>query len=153
MGRSQETVGKKENEKKKQQKKREKQERKADNKLNNSKGKSLEEMFAYVDEYGNLTSTPPDPKKKREINVADISIGPGKMEDREQYEVVRKGVVKLFNDSKVYGFITDLQTQESIFVHISQISEPLKGNDKVNFEIERGPKGPVAINVKKITNK
>ncbi|XZF15772.1 cold-shock protein [Chitinophagaceae bacterium MMS25-I14] len=150
MGRSQETVGKKENEKKKQQKKREKEDRKEERKSNSSKGKSLEDMMVYLDENGNFTSTPPDPKMKREIRAEDLLTGPARKEDREQYEVVRKGVIKFFNEAKGYGFINDLQTQESVFVHINQISGPVKERDKVTFEVENGPKGRTAVRVKKV---
>ena len=44
-------------------------------KENAQKGKSLDSMMAYVDENGNLSSTPPDRRKKVEIRVEDIEIG------------------------------------------------------------------------------
>lgn len=44
-------------------KKREEKEKKKDERKKNSAGGSLENMMAYVDEFGNLTSTPPEPKK------------------------------------------------------------------------------------------
>jgi cold shock CspA family protein len=40
-------------------------------------------------------------------------------------------------------------TQESVFIHVNQLQEPIKENEKVIFEVEMGPKGPSAINVKK----
>jgi cold shock CspA family protein len=43
-----------------------------------------------------------------------------------------------------------MQTQESVFVHVNQLSERISENDKVNFEVQMGPKGASAINVKKI---
>ena len=46
-----------------------KEERKA-----NSKGGGLENMIAYVDAYGNLTDTPPDPAEKLEIDAESIEI-------------------------------------------------------------------------------
>lgn len=64
-------------------------------------------------------------------------------------EAIRKGVVTFFNDAKGFGFIKDLQTQESVFIHANQLSEPIKENDKVSFEVEMGPKGTNAVNVKK----
>jgi hypothetical protein len=64
MARSQETFNKKEAEKRKAQKRKEKEQRKEERKANAKEGKSLEEMMAYVDEDGNITSTPPDPTKK-----------------------------------------------------------------------------------------
>ena len=65
MGRSQETFGKKEKEKKKAQKRKLKAAKKEERKANNLKGASLEEMYTYVDENGQLTDTPPDPTKKK----------------------------------------------------------------------------------------
>jgi cold shock CspA family protein len=58
-------------------------------------------------------------------------------------------VISFFNESKGYGFIKDLQSQESIFVHINSLEEAVKENDKVTFETEQGPKGLSAIKVKK----
>ena len=65
MGRSTETFSKKEREKKKSIKLREKKEKAEDRKANSDKGKSLDDMMAYIDENGNITSTPPDPMKKK----------------------------------------------------------------------------------------
>ncbi len=148
MGRSRETMGKKEKEKKKAKKKQDKEERKEDRKSNNSKGKSLDDMMAYIDEHGNITSKPPDPTRKIEINLEDIQLGAAKIDESAQ-ETIRKGVVTFFNEAKGYGFINDLRSQESIFVHINQLTEPIKEKDKVVFEIERGPKGYNAVRVKK----
>lgn len=149
MARSQETVGKKEKEKKKAKQRQDKQERKEERKKENAKGKSLEDMMAYIDENGNISSTPPDPSRKKEINVEDIQLGPGRQLPEEPADPIRKGVVKFFNESKGYGFIIDQQTQDSVFVHINQLTEPIKEKDKVTFEVEKGQKGPSAVNVKK----
>ena len=65
------------------------------------------------------------------------------------YDTVRTGIVSFFNESKGYGFIKDMQTQESIFVHINALTEPLKENNMVTFETEQGQKGLSAIKVKK----
>jgi cold shock CspA family protein len=148
MGRSTETFSKKEREKKKAKKHLDKKEKAEDRKSSASKGKALEDMMAYVDENGNITSTPPDPTKKKKISVDDIQIGVPKQEDIVE-EIERNGSVTFFNDSKGYGFIRDLQSQESVFVHINALSEPIKEGDKVTFEIERGPKGLTAVKVKK----
>ena len=107
-------------------------------------------MLAYVDEDGNITSTPPDPSKKKEINLEDIQLGVPKQEViPEPADGLHRGVVKFFNESKGYGFIIDQRTQESVFVHIKQLLEPIKERDKVVYEIEQGQKGPSAVNVKK----
>ncbi|MDF9795070.1 cold shock CspA family protein [Catalinimonas alkaloidigena] len=148
MGRSKETVNKKETEKKKQKKKKEKEQRRLDRKANAKDGNSLDDMIMYVDEDGNFTSTPPDPTKKTEINEEDIVIGVPKKEAEEPEDVVRKGRVSFFNDSKGYGFIKDIDTQESIFVHLNGLIDRIAENDKVTFEVEMGMKGPNAVRVK-----
>jgi cold shock CspA family protein len=149
MGKSQETFSKKEKEKKKLKQRKDKEEKMEERKANAKKGKSLDDMMAYVDENGNISSTPPDPRKKKTFKQEDVQIGIPKQEAREQGEVIRTGVVTFFNEAKGFGFIKDLQTQESVFIHVNQLSEPIKENDKVTFEVETGPKGLSAINVKK----
>lgn len=149
MGRSQETFSKKENDKKKLKKRKDKEEKKEERKANSNKGKGLEDMMAYIDENGNISSTPPDPKKMRTINHEDIQLGVPKHEEVE-VEVVRTGVVTFFNESKAYGFIKDQKTQESVFVHINGLLEPVRENDKVTFEVEKGQKGMNAVRVKKL---
>ncbi len=149
MAKSRDTFGKKENDKKRIAKKKEKEERKKDRQANNDKGKSLEDMFAYVDENGNLTSSPPDASKRREVNVEDIEIGVRKQGDEEP-EAAKTGVVTMYNSSKGFGFIKDSRTGESIFVHASAVAEELREQDKVTFETERTPKGMSAVNVTKI---
>lgn len=148
MGRSQETFGKKEKEKKKIQKRKDKIEKKEERKVNSKKGMGLEDMMAYIDENGNISSTPPDPKKMKKINQEDIQIGVAKQLPTDPAELIRKGVVTFFNEAKGFGFIRDLKTQESIFVHINQLSSPIKENDKLTFEIEMGARGASAVNVK-----
>ena len=144
-----ETWNKKEREKKKQQSKKEKAERKQERKDNNKEGKSLDDMLAYIDEDGNLSSTPPDPRKKRIVKSEDMQISTPRQAPVDPSEAFRSGVVTHFNDSKGYGFIRDSQTQESVFVHINALDGPLKENDKVTFEVEMGQKGPNAVRVKK----
>ena len=144
----QETMGKKEREQKKKKKAQEKAERKNERESNNGKGKSLEDMMAYIDEHGNITSTPPDPSRKIKVNLEDIQVCVAKQEDIP-FETVRNGIVSFFNEAKGYGFIKDLQTQESIFVHINALTEPIKENNAVTFEIEQGQKGLTAVKVKK----
>ena len=143
-----ETWNKKEREKKKQQNKKEKAERKQERKENSKEGKVLDYMIAYLDENGNLSSQPPDPRKRIETKLEDIEIGVPKHEPVNPEDLIRKGVVTFFNDSKGYGFIKDLETQESVFVHINSLTQEIKEHNKVTFEVQMGPKGANAVNVK-----
>jgi cold shock CspA family protein len=147
MAKSRETFNKKETEKNKEKKRKEKEQRKEERKANSKSGSSLEDMMAYVDENGNISSTPPDPLKKRVIKEEDIEIGVPK-QSNVKVDPIHKGKVTFYNDSKGYGFIKDLDTQESIFVHVNSVIDPIKENDKVSFEIEMGHKGPNAVRVK-----
>lgn len=147
MARTQETFNKKEKEKKRLKKRQDKQEKQQERKANSKKGLGLEHEFSYVDEDGNVSSTPPDPKKLVSIKKEDILLGARKHEPSERMDPIRKGKVTFFNDSKGYGFIKDLQTQESVFVHANGLDKPIKENDKVTYEVERGKKGMVAKNV------
>ncbi|MEX1001391.1 MAG: cold shock domain-containing protein [Crocinitomicaceae bacterium] len=150
MGRSNETFSKKEKEKKKERKKKEKQKRKEE-RQSSSDGGGLDSMMAYVDENGVIVDTPPDPdKKKTKIKAENIEIGIPKKEEMEEEDPIHEGKVTFFNDEKGYGFIKDKNNQESYFVHINNLREPVAEGDKVEFETERGPKGMVAIKVKKL---
>lgn len=62
MAKSQATFMKKQLEKNRQKKKEEKAERKQE-RAQNATGGDLDNMMAYVNEFGEITSTPPDPKK------------------------------------------------------------------------------------------
>lgn len=148
MGRSQETFNKKEKEKKKAQKQQEKQEKKAERQANSQKGKSLEDMMAYIDENGNITDSPPDPSRRKVVNAEDIQVSVMKKSDADDLPVIRTGTVTHFNESKGYGFIRDLQTQESIFVHVNDVQGRIQEGSKVNFEVTMGHKGPQAVSVK-----
>jgi cold shock CspA family protein len=143
-----ETWSKKEREKKKQQSKKEKAERKQERKEQSKEGKSFNDMLAYMDENGNLTSKPPDPSRRTEVKLEDIEIGVPKQLPVNPADLIRKGIVTFFNHAKGYGFIKDLVTQESLFVHINSLTEEIKENNRVTFEVEMGPKGANAVRVK-----
>ena len=59
-----------------------------------------------------------------------------------------KGTVKWFNSDKGFGFICDSQTGKDIFVHSSGLTEQIKKDDNVEFDVEQGKKGPNAVNVR-----
>ena len=148
MAKSQETYNKKEKEKKRLKKRLEKQQKKEERKAN-SEGGSFESMLAYVDENGNITDTPPDPTKKKKILAKNIEIGvPKKVE--EEVDAIRKGRVEFFDSTKGFGFIKEIDTQETFFVHVNSLKEEIREGDKVTFEVERGMKGMNAVRVNKV---
>jgi cold shock CspA family protein len=149
MAKSQQTFNKIEKEKKRLKKREEKQKKK-DERKSNPKGSDFE--IAYVDEYGNLTDTPPDPSKKIIVDIEDIEIGIPKKEDSEEQDVKKdkEGKVSFFDHSKGFGFIIDSINQEKYFVHVSGLIDEIEENDKVTYELERGMKGMNAVRVKKI---
>jgi cold shock CspA family protein len=148
MAKPKETFNKKEKEKKRLKQRQEKREKMEDRKANNQKGKTLEDMMAYLDENGNISDTPPDPRLKKQFRQEDMQIGVPKQEDIE--DVPRTGTVIFFNNEKGFGFINDSITGERIFIHANNLSEPIQETDKVEFEVEMGPRGASAVNVKKL---
>lgn len=147
MSRSQESFHKKEVRKRKQKKRKEKEEKRKTRKEHESKG-SLDDMIAYVDEYGNITSTPPDPAEKDEVKAKDIEVSIPARDPDYDAGSHRTGVLTYFKDSKGYGFIRDSITKENIFVHMNNFQADLREGDTVSFDVEKGPKGLSAINVK-----
>ncbi|MBU2912734.1 MULTISPECIES: cold-shock protein [Reichenbachiella] len=147
MAKPQETYNKKEKEKKRLKKREDKQHKREERKKN-SQGGDLETMLTYIDEDGNFTDTPPDPTKKKKINAKSIEIGVPKREE-EVVDAIRKGTVEFFNDSKGFGFIKEIGTQEKFFVHVNGLIDKIQEGDRVSFELERGMKGMNAVRVKK----
>lgn len=148
MGRSNETFNKKEKEKQRLKKQQEKKAKAEDRKANSTKGKGLEDMMAYLDENGNITSTPPAFSKPRSVELSEIMVAtPKKVDDPE--DLINHGVITFYNTSKGFGFIRDAKTRENIFFHVNQLTFQAKENDQVTFLTEKGPKGLNAINVSK----
>lgn len=148
MARPQETFNKREQEKLRAQKRKEKQEkkeaRKAIPKL------SGEDLYVYVDENGHLTSTPPDPSRRIEIDVESIEIGVSRRTESDEAPAERRGTIDFFNESKGFGFIKEVETGEKYFVHISGLVDKVKEGNLVTYDLEKGAKGMNAVNVKKI---
>ena len=67
---------------------------------------------------------------------------------------MEKGTVKWFNGAKGFGFISR-QSGEDVFVHFKAITsngyKTLNEGDKVEFEVQQGPKGLQAVKVSKVT--
>lgn len=146
MARSQETFTKREREKQRVKKQQEKKEKMKERKANKEKGKSLDDMMAYLDENGNLSDRPGDPRKKKVHRREDISISVPRQEDLVPEEP-RTGVVSFFNEEKGFGFINDTVSRSRVFFHVNNLSSDVKENDKVSFRVEQGVKGPMAMEV------
>ncbi|MGV8096707.1 MAG: cold-shock protein [Mangrovibacterium sp.] len=138
------SFNKRELEKKKEQKRQEKQKRKEDRKASNSTG-SFWNMIAYVDENGVITSTPPNPDNKQEVDAGNIAVSTPKKEETE--ETLMKGRVEHFNQGKGYGFIKNIGGTEKYFFHISNVSGQINEGDIVSFQLERGQKGMNAVRI------
>jgi cold shock protein len=67
--------------------------------------------------------------------------------------IMATGLVKWFNDSKGFGFITPDAGGDDLFAHFSAIVDSgyksLKENDRVSFDVTDGPKGKQASNIQK----
>ena len=59
---------------------------------------------------------------------------------------MKNGVVKFYNESKGFGFITD-EDGTDIFVHVPGLISEIRESDQVQFEVTEGKKGLNAINV------
>ena len=147
MGRSQETFGKKEVRTRKEKKRKEKEQKRVKKKSEGKKS-SFDDMIAYVNEFGVITSTPPDPDKKTVVDAESIELTINKNSPDVVPDYIRKGVVIFFNDSKGFGFIRDMESNQRIFVHANNLLEPIIENNIVTFELTKGPKGPSAMKVK-----
>ncbi len=139
------SYNKRELEKKREQKRKEKQKRKEDRKSNSSDG-SLDSMIAYVDENGVISSTPPDPENRQEVDPENIAISTPQRQETDDPQL--RGRVEHFKEDKGYGFIKDIASTEKYFFHISKAFDEIKVGDLVFFELERGQKGYNAVEIK-----
>lgn len=146
MGRSQQTFEKKEKEKKRKKKREDKLTKKEEQKKFKRKG-DLENMLAYVDEFGNIVSDPPDPTvKKEKVKLEDIQISTSKKED-DSFK--KQGKVDFYNSEKKFGFIIEKERRERYFFHISDVDENFRIKDKdfVEFDFKDTPKGRTCVNI------
>lgn len=132
MSRSQITFSKKEREKKKQQKKQQKLEKREFNKTNNDKGKSLEELFAYVDANGNISDTPPSPEGAKKDNAEWFD------QTADSYAF---GKVSFYNNEGRYGFIRNNETKESVYFNDRLAGQALEVGQRVKFKFAKSRQG------------
>lgn len=62
---------------------------------------------------------------------------------------MKTGKVKFFNEQKGFGFIVPEDGGKDVFVHSSGLVDRISEGDTVQFEVQDGPKGLNAVNVKK----
>ena len=105
-------------------------------------------MIAYVDERGMITSTPPDPVNKEEIDPEGIEVSVPKRNPEDDLDSEREGKVTFFDKKKGYGFIKDSETQENVFVHINDLLADIDQGNKVSYRLAKGKKGLAATQVK-----
>ena len=63
---------------------------------------------------------------------------------------MKTGIVKFFNETKGFGFITPDEGGKDVFVHKNNLRSQIRDNDRVQFETEMTPKGVSAIDVETI---
>ena len=72
--------------------------------------------------------------------------------DTREFQVA-SGTVKWFNEAKGFGFITQADGGEDVFVHFAAMGgdgfKTLAEGEKLEFDVTRGPKGLQAANVRK----
>jgi cold shock protein len=60
---------------------------------------------------------------------------------------MQEGIVKFFNESKGFGFISNANG-EDVFVHVTGLVDQVNEGDEVTYSLEKGKKGIIAVNVK-----
>lgn len=145
MGRSKETSGKKEVRTKQLKKRKDKLSRKQDKKDQGKK--SFDDMIAWVDENGQILSEPPTETERTEVEAEDIEVSVPKGNNKTK-DPTHQGKVKHYDPSKGYGFIFSNRLNDTVFFHINDCPPEIKINDKVEFEVEKGPKGLRAVRIK-----
>jgi CspA family cold shock protein len=63
---------------------------------------------------------------------------------------MQEGTVKFFNETKGFGFIKPADGGQDLFVHVSNLIDEIRENDRVSYELKDGQKGPNAVNVRVI---
>ena len=58
------------------------------------------------------------------------------------------GIVKFFNNTKGFGFITPDEGGKDVFVHQTGLTEEIREGDTVSYDVQDGQKGLNAVNVK-----
>jgi len=71
-----------------------------------------------------------------------------------EIQEMASGIVKWFNESKGFGFITPDDGGDDLFAHFSAIQgngfKTLAEGERVSFDVTTGPKGKQASNIKRV---
>jgi cold shock protein len=90
---------------------------------------------------------------RRHAGARRAAVKPGAGKERREL-LVTTGTVKWFNAEKGFGFITQDDGGPDVFVHFSAIAgtgyRNLEENQKVEFDVTQGQKGPQAANVRPV---
>lgn len=62
--------------------------------------------------------------------------------------IMGNGTVKFFNNAKGFGFIAPEDGDKDVFVHANGLIDQINEGDKVSYDVEEGPKGLNAVNVR-----
>lgn len=147
MSKPRESFSKKETKTRKDKKRKDKEAKRVERKADKS-GSSFDDMIAYVDEFGNITSTPPDPSTRTKVVAEDIEINIPRDRFVEDNSPIKTGTVIFFDTTKGFGFIQDSIKKQNVFVHANGLIDQIKEGNLVSFELESSPKGLKAVNVK-----
>lgn len=84
------------------------------------------------------------------VIISELSCILGTLNYYQFYTMMDKtqGTVKFFNTEKGFGFIKHDDSNTETFVHVSGLIDEIKQNDRVEFDLKSGQKGPNAVNVK-----
>jgi cold shock CspA family protein len=145
MSRSQETFNKKEVRNKKEKKRKEKAAKRQARR--EGEKSSMDDMIAYVDENGMITDKPIEPGKKKSVKLEDIEISVPKGNLKDEADLIKKGTVTFYNESKGFGFIRDLESKQNVFFHTNNVMGEVKEGNLVTFEMEMGQRGLNAVKV------
>jgi cold shock protein len=63
---------------------------------------------------------------------------------------MERGFCKFFDESHGFGFITNEESKKDIYFHFTGSLDRIKSCDEVEYEIEEGPRGPKAVNIRRI---
>ncbi|GAA4052318.1 hypothetical protein GCM10023063_45710 [Arthrobacter methylotrophus] len=89
--------------------------------------------------------------RKRTYAFGGIGVEADGQSDSEKDTAVATGIVKWFNAEKGFGFIAPDDGSADVFAHYSAIASSgyrsLDENQRVQFDVVQGPKGPQAENI------